>query len=375
MIARCSPREEAVDPSTPCERLLELLNSYPDEVLGNPAFALAEFALPGFAKRLQANQWRIIAENGAADEDWLWRTARQFGIHESVPAQRMGSVDWDLACRADLPADLLAALASHWTPEGVHTPGIELAARRLSADADPVRDWRAAVPMAFLLARRGSIDERCQSWRVPASLVFHGALAPNAPVVEAIAALGRWDAGCKVASAAGTRNRMVAGLWSYTAAGRIRHRGARTGSVVLRGMIRRWHNGGKLGPLPPRFEGIWFSSRRVTDPWDRSSPVSFRELRVSKGEFPVPCGRMVTDALKISAPHMHQLAMISSTLCPPDRLVAAATNGNWMFRLSAAVNPLTPPAVRAVLREDVHWIVRGAALESLAARAAIEVKP
>ena len=84
---------------------------------------------------------------------------------------------------------------------------------------------------------------------------------------------------------------------------------------------------------------------------------------------------MVNDALKISAPHMHQLAMISSTLCPPDRLVAAATNGNWMFRLSAAVNPLTPPAVRAVLREDVHWIVRGAALESLAARAGIEVKP
>ena len=34
-----------------------------------------------------------------------------------------------------------------------------------------------------------------------------------------------------------------------------------------------------------------------------------------------------------------------------------------MFRLSAAVNPLTPTAVRAVLREDVHWIVRGAARE------------
>jgi hypothetical protein len=217
--------------------------------------------------------------------------------------------------------------------------------------------------MAFLLARRGSIDERCQSWRVPASLVRHGALAPDAPVIEALAALGREDAGYKVAAAAGTKNRMVAGLWSYTAVGRSRHRGARTGSVVLRGMIRRWHNGGKLGPLPPRFDGIWFSSRRVTDPWDRSSPVSFRELRVSEREFPVPCRRMVADALQVCAPDMHQLAMISSTLCPLDRLQAAATHGNWMFRLSAAVNPLTPTAVRAVLREDVHWIVRGAARE------------
>ena len=205
-----STRDEAADPSTPCDRLVVLLAKHPDEVLRNPAFALAEIAVPGMANRLEEAQWRAIVESRAADAEWLVRAARRFDIPGDGRMWATTSIEWDLACRADLPPDLLAAIAAQWNPDGVSRPGVELAARRLSADADPVRDWRAAVPVACLMTRRDSTIDRSQAYALLARLLHLGALAPDAPVVEAFAAIGRWDGAHEVAKAASVDNPVVA---------------------------------------------------------------------------------------------------------------------------------------------------------------------
>ncbi|NBQ16030.1 MAG: hypothetical protein EBU31_15805, partial [Proteobacteria bacterium] len=72
--------------------------------------------------------------------------------------------------------------------------------------------------------------------------------------------------------------------------------------------------------------------------------------------------------------------------CSAESLAIAARAQSWFVRLCVAANRVTDEAVLQPLAKDPHWIVRGAALESLAARAgqvvqvaeqraAIEVKP
>jgi hypothetical protein len=369
VIAPQSTRDEASDPSTPCERLIALLLKHPDEVLRNPAFALAEIVVPGMASRFEESHWRAIVESRSADADWLRRAARRFGIPGEGRSWEMMSIEWDLACRADLPPDLLEAIAAQWNPDGVFRPGVELAARRLAADADPARDWRAAIPMAFLRTRRDSTISCSQAYAVLTRLLYLGALAPDSPVVEAFAAIGRWDGAREVAMAAGAENPMVAELWAYMASGRMRHRGADAFTVALRGMIRRWHNGGKLGPLPPRFRGVRFSGYRVHDPWDRpeerkrARDVVAAGRRQRRSLYPPVPRCVVTRALQPDAPIAHRFAVLSSTACPPDVLAAAAVSDRWTHRLCAAANPLTHPDARAALCEDVHLLVRGAARE------------
>jgi hypothetical protein len=171
----------------------------------------------------------------------------------------------------------------------------------------------------------------------------------------------------------------------------------RTIDYTLRAVIRRWEGVGALGHAPDRCARTVFTTNRLDDPWaskcgahvqrwtERSAelaaeyrsrsrmawelatdgPAAFRALE-SRARVADTAGRGL---------EVNHLAVLSSDRCSVESLAIAARAQSWFVRLCVAANRVTDEAVLQPLAKDPHWIVRGAALESLAARAAIEVKP
>ena len=98
----------AADPSTPTPKLRELLPNFPDEVLANPAWLLAEAAEPHFLRSLDSRQWSAIVESRRANPELLRLALRACGEQRAYAWQfSSNEVKLALVLRSEVAREVL----------------------------------------------------------------------------------------------------------------------------------------------------------------------------------------------------------------------------------------------------------------------------
>ena len=399
-------RREAADPATSIKRLAVLMEHCADQVLANPAWQLACVAEPGLLASLTDDQLAGACTSTQADAGLLASVGHLYAGNRGAGRE----VGWLLASHADTPRSAFENIVSSWKQERIGTPVQEVALQRLRDPQSTLRGWRDAVPLAILCERSLSTPRTMgQQWSLLCGLLTAGHVPADAPLLDVIAMRCRTDVRERLMEYLPPdcpHARALREFGAYVKVGL--HYRMRTIDYTLRAVIRRWEGIGALGHAPDRCARTVFTTNRLEDPWaskcrahvqrwtERGAELAAEYRSRSRMAWEVatdgpPAFRALEARARVADTagrglEVNHLAVLSSDRCSVESLMIAARAQSWFVRLCVAANRVTDAAVLQPLANDPHWIVRGAALESLAARAgqagqvaeqraAIEVKP
>lgn len=354
----------AADPGTPFSTLRTLLEHRPDEVLANPAWALAEAAVPNLWNSLTSREWSAIIQSRVVAGDSLLQMREMMAVERKKFSMLPSlSIEVEVCLRADAPRELLADIAARWRPEAVNGVAVEIAHHRLALQDGSVEGWRAMVAAVFAWISSVSRSNATKGWPLVARMVGDGSLDARAPVLEFLPTCVPDFASRPVAREAARSDHVLISLVAYVRMARINSRYIDRGIMLTRAMLRRWEGRGELGPMPPRCAAAPIGGNRIIDPWEKERESLLRGIRGSVGreqDFPAgPHSLRSLDALAV-APWV-RWAYLSSTCCGASELAAAANSPRWVERLAAASNPSLSASLRQELRRDCNLLVRGAA--------------
>ena len=388
-------RREAADPATSTKRLAVLMEHRADQVLANPAWQLACVAEPGLLASLTDDQLAGACTSTQADAGLLASVGHLYAGNRGAGRE----VGWLLASHADTPRSAFENIVSSWKQERIGTPVQEVALQRLRDPQSTLRGWRDAVPLAILCERSLSTPRTMgQQWSLLCGLLTAGHVPADAPLLDVVAMRCRTDVRERLMEYLPPdcpHARALREFGAYVKVGL--HYRMRTIDYTLRTVIRRWDGIGALGHAPDRCTRTVFTTNRLEDPWaskcrthvqrwtERGAELAAEYRSRSRMAWEVatdgpPAFRALEARARVADTagrglEVNHLAVLSSDRCSVESLMIAARAQSWFVRLCVAANRVTDAAVLQPLANDPHWIVRGAALESLAARAAIEVKP
>jgi hypothetical protein len=376
----------ASDPSTPIEKLIELLTHFPLEVCGNPAWQLAVIASPSIIGTLKLDQLEALVEHESAGGGLWMSAAQRVTTIKGDPKQYLVDyIQWNIASRADAAKSVLEVLIKPWDQRKMGTPAQELALHRLNHPEGSGIGWQETVPLAIAVSDYGRSKLHRQRDRFISGLLAEGHLSPSAPIVAGLVLLGRKDVSARIMRHVPPEAKLLHAMDTYRTIGR-------TGRVdpidlLLRAAIRCWNSSVSHGRLPYRCDSTPFSYRRISDPiYFRPFEGSFASLTetaevAALAEQPArsvavqgtctladfwkrtrverSCAPWVSD----TAEH---LALLSSDLCPEELLQTRARSRDWMVRLSIAMSRTIDRSTLEHLRLDRHWLVRSAAEDAFA---------
>jgi hypothetical protein len=135
---------------------------------------------------------------------------------------------------------------------------------------------------------------------------------------------------------------------------------------MLAGRIKAVTQGWLTGDL----EDIWRAMSGLVAP-ARGPSLPMEPMFPDPPRMVVPTVDETLDrAASPAAPMIVRLLLLTSARCPRPLLLRRARSEAWIVRLAVTCNPELPERERDALREDCHWIVRGAARGAPGARAA-----
>ena len=376
----------ASDPSTPIEKLMELLTHFPLEVCSNPAWQLAVVASPSIIGTLQYDQLEALVEHESTGGGlWMGVAQRVTTGHGGSTQYLANYVQWNIASRADAAKSVLEVLIKPWDQHKMGTPAQELALHRLNHPEGSGVGWQETVPLAIAVSDYGRSKLHRQRDRFISGLLAEGHLSPSAPIVAGLVLLGRKDVSARIMRHVPPEAKLLHAMDKYRTIGR-------TGRVdpvdlLLRAAIRCWNSSVSLGRLPYRCDDTPFSYRRISDPIyytpfvasfaslteaaDAAPPAAAEDDRPEAAKFP----RILADFWKRTrverscAPWVsdtaEHLALLSSDLCPAELLQTRARSRDWMVRLSIAMSRTVDRSTLEQLRLDRHWLVRSAAEDAI----------
>ena len=377
----------ASDPSTPIEKLIELLTHFPLEVCGNPAWQLAVVASPSIIGTLQYDQLEALVEHESTGGGLWMSVAQRVTTGYGGSTQYLANyVQWNIASRADAAKSVLEVLIKPWDQGKLGTPAQELALHRLNHPEGSGVGWQETVPLAIAVSDYGRSKLHRQRDRFISGLLAEGHLSPSAPIVAGLVLLGRKDVSVRIMRHVPPEAKLLHALDTYRTIGR-------TGRVdpvdlLLRAAIRCWDMGRSPCGIPYRCHGTRFSYRRISDPiYYTPIAASFASLTeaadvaptaIAEYNRPEAAKRTLTLAdfwkrtrvERSCAPWVsgtaEHLALLSSDLCPAELLQTRARSRDWMVRLSIAMSRTVDRSTLEDLRLDRHWLVRSAAEEAFA---------
>ncbi len=376
----------ASDPSTPIEKLVELLTHFPLEVCGNPAWQLAVIASPSIIGTLKLDQLEALVEHESTGGGLWMSVAKRVTTVKGDPKQYLVDyIQWNIASRADAAKSVLEVLIKPWDQRKMGTPAQELALHRLNHPEGSGIGWQETVPLAIAVSDYGRSKLHRQRDRFISGLLAEGHLSPSAPIVAGLVLLGRKDVSARIMRHVPPEAKLLHAMDKYRTIGR-------TGRVdpvdlLLRAAIRCWNSSVSLGRLPYRCDDTPFSYRRISDPIyytpfvasfaslteaaDAAPPAAAEDDRPEAAKFP----RILADFWKRTrverscAPWVsdtaEHLALLSSDLCPAELLQTRARSRDWMVRLSIAMSRTVDRSTLEQLRLDRHWLVRSAAEDAI----------
>jgi hypothetical protein len=390
-------RERASDPDAPLDELLHLARRFPRRVLANPALQLALVGDP--ASLQQASPTALQALVRQPDADSLLLAAVTNACSACAPAHE--SVFDALAARADAPPSVLARLAG-WAGNHCTADGREVARYRMRTGVESCSGWDAAImpaiPWTLRLGKRKESDID-RATEVISGLFAHRLVSVECPLVRALA---------MVMDTPMRRAALLAGpltdeLWLRSVA-HAEHMGSSTGVLAERMRWRlclaAWYASDPWCLYPPRDNATGFASgmgrqmlagriKAVTQGWltgdlediwramsglvapARGASLPMEPMFPDPPRMVVPTFDETLDrAASPAAPMIVRLLLLTSARCPRPLLLRRARSEAWIVRLAVTCNPELPERERGVLREDCHWIVRGAARGAPSARAA-----
>ncbi len=376
----------ASDPSTPIEKLIELLTHFPLEVCGNPAWQLAVIASPSIIGTLKLDQLEALVEHESTGGGLWMSVAQRVTTVKGDPKQYLVDyIQWNIASRADAAKSVLEVLIKPWDQRKMGTPAQELALHRLNHPEGSGIGWQETVPLAIAVSDYGRSKLHRQRDRFISGLLAEGHLSPSAPIVAGLVLLGRKDVSARIMRHVPLEAKLLHAMDTYRTIGR-------TGRVdpvdlLLRAAIRCWNGSVSRGRLPYRCDNTPFSYRRISDPiYFRPFEATFASLAEAAEAAPsaeqharsgaVQGTCTLADFLKrtrverscapwVSGTAEH-LALLSSDLCPAELLQTRARSRDWMVRLSIAMSRTVGRSTLEHLRLDRHWLVRSAAEEAFA---------
>ena len=377
----------ASDPSTPIEKLIELLTHFPLEVCGNPAWQLAVIASPSIIGTLKLDQLEALVEHESTGGGLWMSVAQRVTTVKGDPKQYLVDyIQWNIASRADAAKSVLEVLIKPWNQRKMGTPAQELALHRLNHPEGSGVGWQETVPLAIAVSDYGRSKLHRQRDRFISGLLAEGLLSPSAPIVAGLVLLGRKDVSARIMRHVPPEAKLLHAMDTYRTIGR-------TGRVdpidlLLRAAIRCWNSSVSRGRLPYRCDSTPFSYRRISDPiYFRPFEASFASLMESADAAPSAVAehdqpedakgaRTIADFWKRTrverscAPWVsdtaEHLALLSSDLCPAELLQVRARSRDWMVRLSIAMSRTIDRSTLEHLRLDRHWLVRSAAEDAFA---------
>ena len=388
-------RERAASPDTPLGELICLARRFPERVLANPALELALVADPGVFAAASPVSLRALARQPSADGALLSAIANacfdQYRSH--------GSVIDAVAARADAPRSVLARVAG-WAGNRCTADGREVARYRMLTGIESCAGWDAAIMPSlpwFVRVRNRPVAPRCAVETV-SGLFAHRLIRLECPMVRAI--LLMMEAPLRRAALlAGPRDDLT---WLHAVA-RAEHYGGKAGGAAehirWRFCMAAWYSADPWCLFPPRDNAHGFAdgmgrqmlARRILETAERwlagdvddirriaSSPVgqgqgqgsaSVATAAADPAAPTVPSAdAVIKSAAGDAAPTVVQLLLLTSPACPLPLLARRSRSATWVVRAAVACNPALPARERDVLREDLHWIVRGAARGAPTAR-------
>ena len=376
----------ASDPSTPIEKLIELLTHFPLEVCGNPAWQLAVVASPSIIGTLQYDQLEALVEHESTGGGLWMSVAQRVTTGYGGSTQYLANyVQWNIASRADAAKSVLEVLIKPWDQGKLGTPAQELALHRLNHPEGSGVGWQETVPLAIAVSDYGRSKLHRQRDRFISGLLAEGHLSPSAPIVAGLVLLGRKDVSARIMRHVPPEAKLLHAMDTYRTIGR-------TGRVdpvdlLLRAAIRCWNISVSRGGLPYRCDCTPFSYRRISDPFyfgpfqaifaslaetvDAAPPAIAEHVRpeAAKGARTIADFWKRTRVERSCAPWVsdtaEHLALLSSDLCPAELLQIRARSRDWMVRLSIAMSRTVDRSTLEQLRLDRHWLVRSAAEDAL----------
>ena len=375
----------ASDPGTPIEELRRLAPRRPSTVLGNPAWQLAMVAQAGFLHSLGDRTLAALASAPAAGSEVLTDVARTCGRD----ANRWRDTVMALAVRADIPHGLLQEIAGDHPPGRPDGNALDLVRHRASRVAGSLEGWHAFVPALAMWWNRMPAFERTPvngSVRadVVGSLVKAGAVPLHSPFIRGFTMMSTAEHRLRMVVNAGDRDP----AWTELTA-RASVVGPSGGVPDVHIWRECLHAAGGCDPhrcLDSRHEPSLIAS-------DPHREVHFNEWRVLshlwlRGEVYDGSRRLVksryrreTMSLRRAIPiaagapffSMVHLTLLACPCCPVDLLERRARSRSVLLRAVAASNPSLPARLRARLRRDTNWIVRGAATAAMESAAGAAV--
>jgi hypothetical protein len=376
----------ASDPSTPIEKLIELLTHFPLEVCGNPAWQLAVIASPSIIGTLKLDQLEALVEHESTGGGLWMSVAQRVTTVKGDPKQYLVDyIQWNIASRADAAKSVLEVLIKPWDQRKMGTPAQELALHRLNHPEGSGIGWQETVPLAIAVSDYGRSKLHRQRDRFISGLLAEGHLSPSAPIVAGLVLLGRKDVSARIMRHVPLEAKLLHAMDTYRTIGR-------TGRVdpvdlLLRAAIRCWNGSVSRGRLPYRCDNTPFSYRRISDPiYFRPFEATFASLTEAAEAAPSAEQHARSGAVQgtctladfwkrtrverscapwVSGTAEH-LALLSSDLCPAELLQTRARSRDWMVRLSIAMSRTVDRSTLEYLRLDRHWLVRSAAEEAFA---------
>ena len=372
----------ASDPSTPIEKLIELLTHFPLEVCGNPAWQLAVIASPSIIGTLKLDQLEALVEHESTGGGLWMSVAQRVTTVKGDPKQYLVDyIQWNIASRADAAKSVLEVLIKPWDQRKMGTPAQELALHRLNHPEGSGIGWQETVPLAIAVSDYGRSKLHRQRDRFISGLLAEGLLSPSAPIVAGLVLLGRKDVSARIMRHVPPEAKLLHAMDTYRTIGR-------TGRVdpidlLLRAAIRCWNSSVSRGRLPYRCDSTPFSYRRISDPiYFRPFEATFASLTETVDAAPPAVAEYdqpkATNGARASADFWQRtrverscapwvsdtaehLALLSSDLCPAELLQVRARSRDWMVRLSIAMSRMVDRSTLEQLRLDRHWLVRSAA--------------
>lgn len=377
----------ASDPSTPIEKLIELLTHFPLEVCSNPAWQLAVVASPSIIGTLQYDQLEALVEHESTGGGLWMSVAQRVTTGYGGSKQYLANyVQWNIASRADAAKSVLEVLIKPWDQGKLGTPAQELALHRLNHPEGSGIGWQETVPLAIAVSDYGRSKLHRQRDRFISGLLAEGHLSPSAPIVAGLVLLGRKDVSARIMRHVPPEAKLLHAMDTYRTIGR-------TGRVdpvdlLLRAAIRCWDMGRSPCGIPYRCHSTPFSYRRISDPIysrpiaetfasltgtvDAATPAIAEHVRpeAAKGARTITDFWKQTRVERSCAPWVsdtaEHLALLSSDLCPAELLQIRARSRDWMVRLSIAMSRAVDRSTLEHLRLDRHWLVRSAAEDAFA---------
>lgn len=362
----------ARDPSTPPAQLLKAAERAPASVLRNPAWQLACVADPGFLRRASDAALAAIVRCRAAGPDVLRDVAHAIGGNKGAWALHWRATSIALAMRADAPVELLASLAETTDPKlATVANALEIFRHRAKLPCGATDGWEAAVAVGFEpeIRTRHTVGGAFLP-EVIGSLVKWKAVPLDSPIVRGLTLITSSHARLRMVA----NHRGQSSAWVELAARAESYGRTADRSQVWRECICAWRGEDPHRESIHLFQGggLGAGYKRVAESrtWDSLCEEWARGvIRSSDGELVRTRYRRETlkldRAIELAA-REHRLTMVHtlllcSTKCPVALLERRSRAPESILRAAVASNPCTPREVRARLRRDVNWVVRGAA--------------